>query len=206
MLCSRNLCSAECPRHGSLQCTPPHVRKYGATASVFSQDLCSAQQHGQAKHSVSVLHQQTAKRQRARTHNPAGQHCADASGTQHHSESKTSRQCLPNVVIDVQASTINGAEAAVPTEQGQPHGTGKTSSQPQSRDTIVELKACKGIQKPSTQLALWCWEWANTRWRASLFFLMASVAFVIGSGASLQPHIFAGRLRSIHACPECLHC
>ena len=206
MLSSRNLCSAECPRHGSLQCTPPHLRIRSATASVFSQDLCSAQQHGQAVRSVLVSHQQTAKRQRARTHNLAGQHSGEASVTQHYSERKTSRQCLPNAVIDLQASTSNGAEAAVPTEQGQSQGMGKSSSRLQSRDNIEELSACKGIQRPSTQLALWCWEWANTRWRASLFFLMASVAFVIGSGASLQPHIFAGRLKFVHPCPEHLHC
>ena len=94
----------------------------------------------------------------------------------------------------------------MPTEQGQSQGMGKSSSQLRSRDNLEELSASKGIQRPSTQLALWCWEWANTRWRASLFFLMASVAFVIGSGASLQPHIFAGRLNSVHPCPEHLHC
>ena len=206
MLSSRNSCSAECPRHGSLQCAFLRLHKCGVTASHFSQDLRSAQQRCQARHSVSVSHQQPAKRQHARTHSHAGQHCAEASATQHYRKSRTSRHCLPNAVIDLQVSTSSGLEAAVPTEQGQPQGTGKISSQLQSRDSIVELSACKGNQKPSARLALWCWEWANTRWRASFFFLMASVAFVVGSGASLQPHIFAGRLRSIHPCPDDHHC
>ena len=203
MLSSRDLFLAECPRHGSLQCAPSRLRKCGATASLFSQDLRSAQQHGQARHSVS---QQPAKRQNARTHNLEGQHCAEASATQQHRGSKTPRHCLPNAVIDLQASTSNGADAAMPTEQGQPQGTRISSSQPQSRDSNAHLHACKGTQKPSAQLAVWCWEWANTRWRASFFFLMASVAFVIGSGASLQPHVFAGRRRSIHTCSNDNHC
>ena len=51
----------------------------------------------------------------------------------------------------------------------------------------------------AAQASLWHWEWGSTRWRASFFFLMASVAFVIGSAALLQPHIFAGACLTMQA-------
>ena len=198
MLSSRDFRIAECPRPGKLQPAPLHPGRCGAIGSRCSQGSRSAQQPGQAVQSVSVLHQQTAVRHHACTQDCAGQHFAEASITQQSSENKASGQCLANAVMDSQASTSTGAGAAVPTEQGQSRGTRKVSSYPHFSGSVVQSKASKGVQEPSTQPALWCWEWANTRWRASFFFLQASVAFVLGSGASLQPHIFAGRLQSIH--------
>ena len=206
MLSYGDLRLAECPRHGSLLCAPPHLRRCGARGATSGQDPRSAQQPGQAVRGVSVSPQQTARRQHAHSHTFAGQRFVEASVAQPSSDSKVSGRCPPNAVMDLHGSTNNSAEAAVPTEHGQSRGMAETSSQPHSRDSIVQLRASTGIQEPSTQLALWCWEWANTRWRASFFFLMASVAFVIGSGASLQPHIFAGKLRSVHFCPGKLHC
>ena len=206
MLSKRDLQLAEFPRHGSLRKSPSHLHRCGATGSAFSHDPRSAQRSAKAMRSVSVSHQQTAKRQHAGSLNSAGQQLAEASVTQHSSDSKVSGRCLPDTVMDLQASTGNGAEAAGPTEQGQSEGTRKAFfSPPQPGDSTAQSNACTGSQKPSTELALWCFEWANTRWRASFFFFMASVAFVVGSGASLQTHIFAGRLRPIHARPENLH-
>ena len=50
----------------------------------------------------------------------------------------------------------------------------------------------QGHGRSPAPAGLWCWEWGSTRWRASFFFLMASVSFVVGSAASLQHHMFAG--------------
>lgn len=61
----------------------------------------------------------------------------------------------------------------------------------------------QGHGRKTPQAGLWSWEWGSTRWRASFFFLMASVAFVIGSAASLQHHLFAGVSLSDHANPRC---
>ncbi len=75
------------------------------------------------------------------------------------------------------------------------HGGQLSSSQAatwqaeQAEDRSVRKR---GHDREAAQAGLWCWEWGSTRWRASFFFLMASVAFVIGSAASLQPHMFAG--------------
>lgn len=49
-----------------------------------------------------------------------------------------------------------------------------------------------GRGREAAPAGLWCWEWCSIRWRASFFFLMASVAFVVGSAASLRHHMFAG--------------
>ena len=72
------------------------------------------------------------------------------------------------------------------------HGAQAGSSQAATWQVEQVVVRKRGHAREAAQAGLWCWEWGSTRWRASFFFLMASVAFVIGSAASLQPHMFAG--------------
>ena len=119
--------------------------------------------------SISSLHQQTAEREHARAETPADQPSADSTA-----ELPSSRaQNLPGSAVQHEAFQ----------SQSSIHLPCKQQSEKRAANVKPQRKQAPGF---------WCWEWANTRWRASFLFLLASAAFVIGSGASLQPNLLAG--------------
>ena len=123
------------------------------------------------RHPSASQQQQTTERQHARADRPA---------TDHASQSSPSLQLAKNYSPD---------SSAVPIEQVQ-H---TSSAMPGKRHTERSTKAFVASRgRRAAQAGYWCWEWASTRWRASFFFLMASLAFVVGSAASLQPEALAG--------------
>lgn len=122
--------------------------------------------------SASQHQQQTTDRQHARADRPAVDHA---------SQSSPSLQPTRNYSPDSSGAPIeqvHHSSSAVPDKERQTESGSKAWS------------ASGGRQ--AAQAGFWCWEWASTRWRASFFFLMASLAFVVGSAASLQPEAFAG--------------